>query len=147
MVANKKITGRATSLPAGLAIGAVCSLAATLVLTAILAKLVEAETLPVEKVGYGIMVLLIVSSFAGAMISFGRIKRQRMLVCIVSGVIYFAMLMSMTALFFGGSTAPWVRPRCWFWQAAERPHCWDCGRAGEQNVQKSRCPIVNLYKW
>lgn len=85
MVANKKITGRATSLPAGLAIGAVCSLAATLVLTAILAKLVEAETLPVEKIGYGIMVLLIVSSFAGAMISFGRIKRQRMLVCIVSG--------------------------------------------------------------
>ncbi|MEI3094092.1 MAG: hypothetical protein V8T48_09260 [Oscillospiraceae bacterium] len=65
MVANKKITGRATSLPAGLAIGAVCSLAATLILTAILAKLVEAETLPVEKVGYGIMVLLIVSSFAG----------------------------------------------------------------------------------
>ncbi len=54
MVANKKITGRATSLPAGLAIGAACSLAATLVLTAILAKLVEAETLPVEKVGYGI---------------------------------------------------------------------------------------------
>ena len=46
MVANKRITGRATSLPAGLAIGAVCSLAATLVLTAILAKLVEAETLP-----------------------------------------------------------------------------------------------------
>ena len=77
MVANKKITGRATSLPAGLAIGAVCSLAATLVLTAILAKLVEAETLPVEKVGYGIMVLLIVSSFAGAMISFGRIKPAR----------------------------------------------------------------------
>ena len=52
MVANKKITGRATSLPAGLAIGAVCSLAATLVLTAILAKLVEAETLPVEKVAW-----------------------------------------------------------------------------------------------
>ena len=102
MVANKKITGRATSLPGGLAIGATCSLAATLILTAILAKMVKSETLPVEKIGYGIMVLLIVSSFAGAMIAFSRIKRQRMLVCIVSGVIYFAMLMSMTALFFGG---------------------------------------------
>ena len=102
MVANKKITGRATSLPAGLAIGAACSLAATLILTTILAKLVESETLPVEKIGYGIMALLMVSSFAGAMIAFGRIKRQRMLVCIVSGVIYFAMLMSVTALFFGG---------------------------------------------
>ena len=97
MVANKKITGRATSLPVGLAIGATCSLAATLILT-----LVESETLPVEKIGYGIMALLIVSSFAGAMIAFGRIKRQRMLVCIVSGVIYFTMLMSVTALFFGG---------------------------------------------
>ena len=72
MVANKKITGRATSLPAGLVIGAVCSLAATLILTAILAKLVEAEMLPVEKIGYGIMALLMVSSFAGAMIAFGR---------------------------------------------------------------------------
>ena len=38
MVANKKITGRATSLPAGLAIGATCSLAATLILTALLAR-------------------------------------------------------------------------------------------------------------
>lgn len=147
MVANKKITGRATSLPVGLAIGAACSLAATLILTAILAKLVEAETLPVEKVGYGIMVLLIVSSFAGAMISFGRIKRQRMLVCIVSGVIYFAMLMSMTALFFGGQYSAVGTTALLVLRAAERPHCWDCGRAGEQNGQKLRCPIVNLYKW
>ena len=146
MVANKKITGRATSLPVGLAIGAACSLAATLILTAILAKLVEAETLPVEKIGYGIMVLLIVSSFAGAMISFGRIKRQRMLVCIVSGVVYFAMLMSMTALFFGGQYSA-VGTTALLVLAAERPHYWDCGRAGEQNVQKLRCRIVNLYKW
>lgn len=102
MVSNKKITGRATSLPAGLAIGAGCSLAATLILTALLAKLVESETLPVERVGYGIMVLLIVSAFAGAMVAFGRIKRQRVLVCIASGGIYFAMLLSVTALFFGG---------------------------------------------
>ena len=90
------------SLPAGLAVGAGCSLAMTLGLTAVLAKLVEAETIPVEKIGYGIMVLLVTSSFAGAMVSFGRIKRQRLLVCGVSGVIYFAVLMSITALFFGG---------------------------------------------
>ena len=73
MVANKKITGRATSLPAGLAIGAVCSLAATLILTAILAKLVEAETLPVEKVGYGIMVLLIVLGCVIGSAAFGSL--------------------------------------------------------------------------
>ena len=101
MAVNRN-TGRAMSLPAGLAVGAGCSLAMTLGLTAVLAKLVEAETIPVEKIGYGIMVLLVTSSFAGAMVSFGRIKRQRLLVCGVSGVIYFAVLMSVTALFFGG---------------------------------------------
>ena len=51
MVANKKITGRATSLPAGLAIGAVCSLAATLVLTAILTKLVIKCAVPTSMDG------------------------------------------------------------------------------------------------
>lgn len=102
MVVNRKHTGRAMSLPAGLAVGAAGSLAMTIILTAVLAKLVEAETMPVENIGYGIMALLVISSFAGAMIAFGRIKRQRLMVCGVSGVIYFAVLMSITALFFGG---------------------------------------------
>ncbi|MGM9548845.1 MAG: TIGR04086 family membrane protein [Faecousia sp.] len=90
------------SLPAGLAVGALFSLGATLILAAVLAKLVESETIPVEKIGYGIMVLTVLSAFTGAMVSFRGIKRQRLLVCGVSGAIYFAILMSITALFFGG---------------------------------------------
>ena len=102
MVVNRKPTGRAMSLPAGLAVGALFSLGATLILAAVLAKLVESETIPVEKIGYGIMILTVLSAFTGAMVSFSRIKRQRLLVCGVSGAIYFAILMSITALFFGG---------------------------------------------
>ena len=82
--------------------GALFSVGATLVLTAVLAKLVEGETIPQEKIGYGIMVILVLSAFTGSMAAFGRIKRQRLLVCGLSGAIYFAVLMSMTALFFGG---------------------------------------------
>lgn len=94
------------------------------------------------------MVLLIVSSFAGAMISFGRIKRQRMLVCIVSGVIYFAILMSITALFFGGQySAVGTTALLVLAGSGSRRTAGTAGRAGEQNGQKLRCPIVNLYKW
>ena len=41
MVVNRKPTGRAMSMPGGLALGALFSVGATLVLTAVLAKLVE----------------------------------------------------------------------------------------------------------
>ena len=102
MVVNRKPTGRAMSMPGGLALGALFSVGATLVLTAVLAKLVEGETIPQEKIGYGIMAILVLSAFTGSMAAFGRIKRQRLLVCGLSGAIYFAVLMSMTALFFGG---------------------------------------------
>lgn len=102
MVVNGKVTGKAMSMPGGLAVGAGVSLGVTLLMAAVLAKLVDAERMAWENIGYGIMVLLLAASFAGAMVSFGKIKRQRMLVCGLSGVIYFAMLLAITALFFGG---------------------------------------------
>ena len=102
MVVNRKPTGRAMSIPGGLAVGILFSMAVTLVLTAVLAKLVETETVPQEKIGYGVMVILVLSAFIGAMTAFSRIKRQRLMVCGLSGVIYFGVLMSITALFFGG---------------------------------------------
>lgn len=102
MVVDRKVTGKASSMPGGLAAGALCSLSITLAMAALLAKLVEAKRMAEENIGYGVMVLLLLASFAGALVAFRRIKRQRMLVCLLSGVIYFAILMSMTALFFGG---------------------------------------------
>ena len=102
MVVNRKPTGRAMSIPGGLAVGILFSMAVTLVLTAVLAKLVEAETVPQGKIGHGVMVILVLSAFVGALSAFSRIKRQRLMVCGLSGVVYFGVLMSMTALFFGG---------------------------------------------
>ena len=102
MVVNRKPTGRAMSIPAGLAVGGICSLSMTLLLTAVLAKLIETEAVGEENIGYGVMVILVLSAFIGALAAFGRVKRQRMLVCGASGLVYFGILMSMTALFFGG---------------------------------------------
>ena len=102
MTVTRKATGRAASMPVGLTIGGVGSLIVTILCAAILAKLMEGEKLPGNGMGYGVMVMLLLASFLGAMAAFGKIKRQRVLVCLASGGIYFGILLSITALFFGG---------------------------------------------
>lgn len=99
---QQKVTGRAMSMQGGLAMGAGISTLITLLFVLVLAKLVDSERLPWEHVGYGIMLTLITASFLGAYCASKRIKRLHMLVCLTSGSIYFAILLSITALFFGG---------------------------------------------
>ncbi len=102
MIQTKKPTGRSSSVPGGLAAGAAVSMLSTVVIAMILAKLIQSQTLAQERIGYGIMTLLFISSFLGAAVSQGRVKHRRLMVCMLSGLVYFVLLMSMTALFFGG---------------------------------------------
>lgn len=102
MVRNQKPTGLAATVPGGLAFGAAVSLGVTLLASAFLAWLVDTEKLPWEKIGYGIMILVLTAAFLGAWTAFQRIKRQRLMVCLLSGLLYFGILLSITALFFGG---------------------------------------------
>lgn len=102
MALDQKRTGRAAPVPGGLAVGAAVSLGITLLASAFLAWLVDKEKLLWENVGYGIMILVFLASFLGALASHHRIKRQRLLVCLLSGILYFGILLSLTALFFGG---------------------------------------------
>lgn len=110
---NKRISsGRAVSTPAGLLFGAGVSLAVTLFGTMILAWMVDKERLPWEKIGYGIMAMLLIGSFLGALASYRKIKRQRMAICLISGIIYLGMLLSFTALFFGGQYEGVIATSC-----------------------------------
>lgn len=102
MVANKKVTGRAKSLPVGIGIGLLGSIGITLCLAAVLAALIARETVAMEAAGYGAMGILLVSAGAGAWISAGLVKRQRLMVCLILGAAYYICLLSATALFFGG---------------------------------------------
>lgn len=102
MVNYHKPTGRALSMPAGLIYGAAVSLTITILSALLLAKMLDAEVIAWENVGYGIMILLLMSSTLGSLSACGKIKRQRLVVCALSGAIYFGLLMSITALFFGG---------------------------------------------
>lgn len=102
MVVNRKVTGKASSMPAGLAVGGSVSLGLTVLLAAVIAKLVDSGKLAEESIGYGVMGLLLCASMAGALAAHGRIKRQRLLVAALSGLVYMATLLAITALFFGG---------------------------------------------
>lgn len=99
---NQKPIGRAVSMPKGLTLGGIASLGITMAGAAVIAKLLETERVGESMVGYAVMVLLLGSSFAGTWISQHRIKRRLLLVSLLSGGIYFALLLSITALFFGG---------------------------------------------
>lgn len=102
MKINKRSTGKAKSMPAGLALGATGSVGITLVMSAVGAKLMDAGALKEGTIGYIAMVILLAAAMIGAFISAGCIKRQRLLVCGLSGLVYYVILLSMTALFFGG---------------------------------------------
>lgn len=90
------------SVPMGLALGGGCSLLITILSAAVLAWMVDKEKLAWENIGYGIMITLLLAAVLGARLAYGRIKRQRLLVCTLTGVVYLGMLLSITALFFGG---------------------------------------------
>ncbi|MBQ3503107.1 MAG: TIGR04086 family membrane protein [Oscillospiraceae bacterium] len=102
MVRTKINTGKAASMPGGLALGAGISVAVTIILSAVIAKLVQTEALQQDQIGYAVMVLLITASSLGAAIAQGKVKHQRVLVCMLSGLIYYVILICITALFFGG---------------------------------------------
>jgi len=90
------------AVPAGLALGGGFSLLITILSAAVLAWMVDKEKLAWENIGYGIMLTLFAAAVLGARMAYGRIKRQRLLVCALTGVVYLGLLLSITALFFGG---------------------------------------------
>lgn len=105
----QKVSGKAMSIPGGLALGAGVSMLLTVALSAAVAKLVQTELLSQEKIGYGVMIILLISSFLGAMTAQGRVKHRRAMVCFLSGILYYLLLLSITALFFGGQySGMWV---------------------------------------
>lgn len=102
MVANRKVTGKAMSMPGGLAMGGLVSLAVTIVGSVLTANLILREVIEADSVGYCSVAILLLSSVLGARIAVKSIKHRRLYVCALSAAIYYAVLLSITALFFGG---------------------------------------------
>ena len=102
MTVNRKVTGTAVSMPAGIAIGCVVSLLLTLAGSSLAAKLISDEILKDTAIGYGSMLIVLLASALGAVTAISRVKRRYLQVCLLSGVSYYGLLLCITALFFGG---------------------------------------------
>lgn len=102
MITERRSTGRASSIPGGLAVGAVISILATVFVSAIGAHLVSSEMLPQEQIGYCSIAALMTATILGAVAASGKVKRRKPVVCMLSGLTYYGILLAITALFFGG---------------------------------------------
>ena len=102
MTVNRKPTGRASSIPAGLGWGAAAALTMTVLGAAAVANMIDSSMMDWNQCGYGVLVILVQSAWIGAILAAGKIRRMRMTVCLAMGAVYFCCLMLMTALFFGG---------------------------------------------
>ena len=102
MRVNRKPTGRAVAVPVGMGWGLLTSASITLLGCLVAAYLINREILSWNHSGYGVMAILLLSAWAGAAVSAGKIKRRRAVMCLGAGTAYFLMLMAVTALFFGG---------------------------------------------
>ena len=96
-------TRKASSFPAGMAIAAAVSIVITLLLSAGIAIALQKEWITWQQAGYWIMGMLFAASFIGGKCAFASLKRQRALVSVLSGILYWGILLSITALFFGGN--------------------------------------------
>ena len=102
MVMNGKVTGTAMAMPAGIALGAGLSMLVTVVGSMLVAWLVSRESMPESAMGYGAMAILLIASALGAWLTAKRVKHRRLLVCALTGGVYYLCLLACTALFFGG---------------------------------------------
>ena len=102
MTINQKPTGRASSMAAGLTIGAIASLCVTVLICAIGAHMISTEILPQNQIGYCAITALLSATIMGAAVASGKIKRRKVMVCLLSGLIYICTLLALTALLFGG---------------------------------------------
>lgn len=102
-MAGKKIaSNKAISLPVSLTAGVAASIVLTIVGAMILAVLINNETITEEGAKYGIWGVLILSSICGTQMAALCAQKRRLIVCLLSGLGYFAILLAGTALFFGG---------------------------------------------
>lgn len=102
MVTNRKVTGKAGSIPKGVAIGTAVALLLTLLVAFGMTQLVLTEKMSENGIGYGAMITLPFVSGISSWIAVGIIRRRRMQVCLLSAASYFIVLCAINILFFGG---------------------------------------------
>ena len=97
-----KLTAKALSIPVGLALGVGTAMLVTVLASGAAAWMILRGSMPETAAGYCAMVILQLSSVAGAAVAAGTIQRLRAQMCLASAGGYYLCLLAVTAAFFGG---------------------------------------------
>ena len=97
-----KLTAKAMTIPAGLALGVGTALAVTGIGAGAGAWAVLRGMIAEGAIGYLAMAVLLLSSASGAAVAAGTIQRLRGQMCLAASGGYLLSLLAVTAVFFGG---------------------------------------------
>ena len=92
-----------TGISMGIGLGIAMSVAITALVSVVTAVLVTGGKWTEEQAIYGSVAALLLSGFSGSMLAAGMAGEKRMVVCLLHGVLYFLMLLCITALVFDGA--------------------------------------------
>lgn len=95
-------SGRAYSMGAGIAAGGLTSMGITLAGAMLSAAMISGGRIGEAHVGYCSLIIILLSSLLGSLLAAKLIKHRWVYVCTLTGVVYYGVLLSITALFFGG---------------------------------------------
>ena len=102
MIYRSKHRGSHVSGPVALITGTGISLGIILLGSSVLALMTHREMIGSDKIGYGVMILLIAATFLGCKTACGKTDEKRMLISALSAMVEFMVLVGMNILFFGG---------------------------------------------
>lgn len=100
MAVKTKHSGRALSMPAGIGLGTGVAVGISVIGAVILACMVAGESLQMENIGAGCMVILVIASALGSITAAQTIKRHRLQVCMITALCYYLVLTGINALLF-----------------------------------------------
>lgn len=99
---HNKVKGTSKTIPLGLGIGSIISLIITFIGSAVTAYLITTEKIGQGSTGYASLLILFTAAAMGAWGAVSSVKRLRLQICLLSGGLYYLILLAITALFFGG---------------------------------------------
>ena len=98
--------GTAGSIVRGMAIAAAISITTTILLSVLIASSLNHQKITWTEAGYWIMGMIYITAFTSGKSAYMIIKHQKMAVCLMSGFLYWGILLCTTALLFGGNFGP-----------------------------------------
>ena len=101
----KQQTGRSPSMGKAVMKGISTAMVLAFLGAAVLAKLLDMEVLPMEKVGYGILLIHLLAVFIGTKSAKDGAGKEGAMAAAVTAAGYYLILLTVNALFFGGGYA------------------------------------------